>query len=153
LDKHTKLYIKHDLQNQHKRLYLLYRDASFMLKAETRYLAIKAWWASSNCTSEEGLKYLQLWLAFWHFRYRQWDGFMELVCFYCYYSLFSILFYVSSFAYFLHCHSVLQEKIMTAEEFVQMPNCNLVESIHNKWLQASGNKGGDLYVAIVDDYI
>jgi hypothetical protein len=42
---------------------------------------------------------------------------------------------------------------MTAEEFAQMPNCNLAESIHNKWLQASGNKGGDLYVATVDDYI
>jgi hypothetical protein len=47
----------------------------------------------------------------------------------------------------------MQEKIMTAEEFAQMPNCNLAESIHNKWLQASGNKGGDLYVATVDDYI
>jgi len=42
---------------------------------------------------------------------------------------------------------------MTAEEFAQMPNCNLAESIHNKWLQASGNKGGDLYTATVDDYI
>ena len=39
---------------------------------------------------------------------------------------------------------------MTAEEFAQMPNCNLAESIRIKWLQASGNKGGDLYV---DDYI
>ena len=34
-----------------------------------------------------------------------------------------------------------------------MPSCNLAESVHNKWLQASGNKGGDLYVATVDDYI
>ena len=34
-----------------------------------------------------------------------------------------------------------------------MPACNLAESIHNKWLQASGNKGGDLYVATVDDYV
>ena len=42
---------------------------------------------------------------------------------------------------------------MTIEEFAQMPNCNLAKSIHNKWLQASGNKGGDLYVATVDDYI
>ena len=42
---------------------------------------------------------------------------------------------------------------MTTEKFAQMPNCNLAESIHNKWLQASGNKGGDLYVAIVDDYV
>jgi hypothetical protein len=42
---------------------------------------------------------------------------------------------------------------MAAKEFVQMSNCNFTESIHNKWFQASGNKGGDLYVATVDDYI
>jgi hypothetical protein len=42
---------------------------------------------------------------------------------------------------------------MTAVEFTQMPNCNLAESIHNKWLQTFGNKGGNLYVATVDDYI
>ena len=34
-----------------------------------------------------------------------------------------------------------------------MPNCNLVESIDNKWLQASDNKGGIFYVAIMDNYI
>jgi hypothetical protein len=129
---------------------LQYRDASSMLEAETRYLAIKAWWASSNCTSEEGLKHLQLWLAFWHFRYRQWGGFMELVRLYSYCCLFLLLPYFWIFVYFLYCHSILQEKIMTAEEFAQMPNCSLAEFIHNKWLQASGNKGDDLYVATVD---
>ena len=50
-----------------------------MEKAETRYHAIKASWASSNCTSEDGLKHLQLWFVFWHFHYLQWGGFMELV--------------------------------------------------------------------------
>ena len=34
-----------------------------------------------------------------------------------------------------------------------MPTCNLVETIHNKWLQASGNHGSDLYVATVDDFV
>ena len=34
-----------------------------------------------------------------------------------------------------------------------MLSCNLAETVYNKWLQASGNKGGDLYVAAVDDYI
>ena len=34
-----------------------------------------------------------------------------------------------------------------------MPSCNFVETLHNNWLQASGNKGGDLYVIAVDDYI
>jgi hypothetical protein len=67
--------------------------------------------------------------------------------------LFFLFPYFWILAYFLYYHSNLQEKIMTAEEFAQMPNCNLVESIHNKWLQASGNKGGDLYVATMDDYI
>jgi hypothetical protein len=34
-----------------------------------------------------------------------------------------------------------------------MPLCNLTETIHNKWLPASRNNGGDLYVAIVDDFV
>jgi hypothetical protein len=34
-----------------------------------------------------------------------------------------------------------------------MPYCNLAETVHNKWFQASGNNGGDFYIAIVDDYI
>jgi hypothetical protein len=42
---------------------------------------------------------------------------------------------------------------MTSEEFSKMPNCNVAEYNHNKWLQASDNKGGDLYVTILDDYI
>ena len=33
-----------------------------------------------------------------------------------------------------------------------MPTCNLLETIHNKWLQASGNKMVDLYFATVDNY-
>jgi hypothetical protein len=39
------------------------------------------------------------------------------------------------------------------EELGEMPSCNLAETIHNKWLQASGNNGGDLYVATVDDFV
>jgi hypothetical protein len=46
-----------------------------------------------------------------------------------------------------------QEKVLTQDQLAEMPSCNLVESVHNKWLHASGNKGGDLYVATVDDYI
>ena len=34
-----------------------------------------------------------------------------------------------------------------------MPSCNLAETVHNKWLQQSGNRGNDLYVATVDDFI
>jgi hypothetical protein len=50
-----------------------------MAEAETKYLAIRAWWLSSGAASEQGLPRLELWLAFWHFRYRQWGGFMDLV--------------------------------------------------------------------------
>jgi hypothetical protein len=28
-----------------------------------------------------------------------------------------------------------------------MPSCNLLETIHNKWLQQSSNRGNDLFVA------
>lgn len=34
-----------------------------------------------------------------------------------------------------------------------MPSCNLSETIHNKWLQQSGNRGDNIYVATVDDYV
>ena len=47
----------------------------------------------------------------------------------------------------------MQEKVLTQDQLAEMPSCNLAESVHNKWLQASGKKGGDLYVATVDNYI
>ena len=59
-----------------------------------------------------------------------------------------LLYFTISFIYF-----VLQEKTLSTDELTEMPSCNLAETVHNKWLQASGNKGRDLYVAIVDDYI
>jgi len=34
-----------------------------------------------------------------------------------------------------------------------MPFYNLDKTVHNKWLQQSGNKGEDLYIAIVDNYV
>ena len=76
-------YTKHDLRDQHKRPCLQYHDASSMLAAETRCLAIKAWWLLSNCTSEEGLKHLLRSLASWHFHFWQWGGFIELMRFDC----------------------------------------------------------------------
>lgn len=47
----------------------------------------------------------------------------------------------------------MHEKKYCAEELAQMPACNLAETVHNKWLQASGNKNGDLNVVAVDDYV
>jgi hypothetical protein len=81
LDKHTKHDIREDLQHQHKQLCRQYKNAASSLEAETLYLAIRAWWLSSGATTEAGLSRLDLWLAFWHFRYRQWGGFMQLVSF------------------------------------------------------------------------
>jgi hypothetical protein len=42
---------------------------------------------------------------------------------------------------------------LTKEELAEMPSCNLAETVHNKWLQQSGKRGNDLYVATVDDYV
>ena len=69
-----------------------------MAEAETKYLAIRAWWLSSGAASEQGLPRLELWLAFWHFRYRQWGGFMELVSLY----LLNPFLYISFFIVQLH---------------------------------------------------
>src|SRR5450631_2510022 len=82
LEKHTKADIRQDLQYQHRILCQQYKNAKSMAEAETKYLAIRAWWMSSGAATEQGLSRLELWLAFWHFRYRQWGGFMELVSLY-----------------------------------------------------------------------
>ena len=42
---------------------------------------------------------------------------------------------------------------LTDEEKDEMPSCNLSETVHNIWLQMSGNRGISLYTATVDDYV
>jgi hypothetical protein len=42
---------------------------------------------------------------------------------------------------------------MSIDELAEMPSYNLAETVHNKWKQASGDRGVDLYVATVDDYV
>ena len=42
---------------------------------------------------------------------------------------------------------------LTEPELAEMPTCNLAETVHNKWLQQSGKRGTDLYVATVDDFV
>ena len=79
LEKHTNAYIVSTFQDQHRTLCKQYKNARSMEEAETRYLAIRAWWTSSGAATVDGYSHLQLWLAFWHFRYRQWGGFMVLV--------------------------------------------------------------------------
>jgi hypothetical protein len=124
-----------------------------MDEAESRYLAIRAWWLSLGAASEDAIQDLNLWLTFWHFRYRQWCGCMQMVS-------------PSSLAYL-----VIQSHIrlynwtlnyvlifllfqgLSLEEMADMPSCNLSETAHNKWLQQSGNCGNNLFVATYDDKI
>jgi hypothetical protein len=42
---------------------------------------------------------------------------------------------------------------MTIDERAEIPTCNLAETVHNKWLQQSGNKMICMYKAIVADMI
>ena len=42
---------------------------------------------------------------------------------------------------------------LSEADLAEMPSCNLAETVHNKWLQQSGNHGNDLYVATVDDLV
>ena len=46
----------------------------------------------------------------------------------------------------------MNSQALTFEKEAVVPTCNLSETIHNKWLQALGNKMVDLYSATVDDY-
>ena len=42
---------------------------------------------------------------------------------------------------------------LSKADLAKMLSCNLAETVHNKWLQQSGNRGNDLYVALVDDLV
>jgi hypothetical protein len=124
-----------------------------MDEAESRYLAIRAWWLSSGAASEDAIRDLNLWLAFWHFRYRQWGGCMQMV------SPSSLAYLVIQSHIRLHnwtLNSILISLLfqgLSLEEMADMPSCNLSETAHNKWLQQSGNRGNDLFVATYDDKI
>ena len=122
LEKHTKADIRADLQHQHKQLCRQYKNATSTSESDTRYLAIRAWWLSSGATSEEGLSRLELWLAFWHFRYRQWGGFMQLVSVLiitCFYMTMSTQFD------FLGLHSFLRLTSVSAVKCKILPNRSL----------------------------
>lgn len=79
LEAHTIKLIKPTMQHQHKILCKQYKDAKTEEESERMYLAIRAWWFSSGAATEEQIQELNDWLGFWHFRYRQWGGFMQLV--------------------------------------------------------------------------
>jgi hypothetical protein len=43
-------------------------------------------------------------------------------------------------------------QVLSADEDATVPTCNLAETMHNKWLQASGNNMIDLYDVTLNDY-
>jgi len=55
MEKHTKIDIQLDLQDQHCLLCKQYKNAISSKESETRYLAIKAWWLSFGATTKEGI--------------------------------------------------------------------------------------------------
>jgi hypothetical protein len=141
------------MQDQHNRLCKQYKDSKTMDEAESRYLAIRAWWLSSGAASEDAIRDLNLWLAFWHFRYRQWGGCMQMV------RPSSLAYLVIQSHIRLHNWTLNYNIIsllfqgLSLEEMADMPSCNLSETAHNKWLQQSSNRGNDLFVATCDDKI
>ena len=79
LDRHTKQFIKPELQEVHKRLCHEYRLCKTRDEVDSAMEAIRAWWFSSGAVSESGLKELNDWLNFWHFRFHQWGSFVSEV--------------------------------------------------------------------------
>ena len=79
--KYIEKYIPEELGEQHKKMCHQYRTPMTMDKAENLYHGLRAWWVPAGAVTEKALDKLKLRLAFWHFHYRQWGGFMTGVCF------------------------------------------------------------------------
>ena len=71
--KYTDKQIAENMREQHVKMCHQYRTARKLAEAESLYHGLRAWWVSAGAMIE---KTLMLWLAFWHFRYCQWGGFM-----------------------------------------------------------------------------
>jgi hypothetical protein len=95
--KYTEKYIPEELWEQHKKMCHQYKLARTLNEAESLYHGLRAWWVSAEAVTEKALNKLELWLAFWHYRYRQWGGFMTGLCFpntfYFIFILFTVLLY------------------------------------------------------------
>ena len=80
LQRATTKNIKLEFHDQHKELCKQWKDAKTQEETETKYNVIKVWWVSSGAaTSPSVVRALNDWMAFWHFCYRQWGGYMQLV--------------------------------------------------------------------------
>ena len=103
LERHTKQLIKPELKEVHKRLCHEYRLCKKKANADAAMEAIRAWWFSSGVVSEGGLKELNDWLSFWHFRFHQWGAFVSKVL-----SYFCVQLLLCQFLYWIcgFCYSV-----------------------------------------------
>jgi len=79
LQKYIWKHIKEAFQQQYNTLCKQYKNAKTMEEAKTHYVAIQSWWLSSRAANEDALHHFKHWLAFWHFWYWQWRGFMQIV--------------------------------------------------------------------------
>jgi hypothetical protein len=79
LERYAVEHIRPDLREMHKRLCTNFKEAKTPWEAEEFYHCTRDWWLSSGAATEDGLRELDDWLGFWHFRFRQWGGFYELV--------------------------------------------------------------------------
>ena len=75
LDRHIRQHIKPKLRAMHKRLCHEYRMCRSKVAADSAMEAIWAWWYSSGRVSESGLKEMNDWLSFSHFRFHQWRAY------------------------------------------------------------------------------
>ena len=71
--------IQPNSQELHKKLCKDYKEAKTAWESEELYHCIRDMWLSSGAAIEDGVRQLDDWLGFWHFRYRQWGGFFDLV--------------------------------------------------------------------------
>jgi hypothetical protein len=76
LDKHTKQLIRPDVQDEHKVFCHQYKNAKLLGELDSHYVLIHFWWLSFGATFEVGVHELSNWFNFWHFRVKQWGGFM-----------------------------------------------------------------------------
>ena len=74
--KYTEKYIPEELWEQHKKMCHKYRTTRTMDETESISHGLRAWWISAGEVTEKALNKLELWLAIWYYRYRQWGGFM-----------------------------------------------------------------------------
>jgi hypothetical protein len=79
LERHMKQLIKPELQAEYIRLCQEYRMCQSIGEADSKLASIKAWWFFSGAASEFGLKELNYWIGFWHFRYQQWGSHISQV--------------------------------------------------------------------------